>query len=234
MWCNRCQQDVPATAQNAGGLTCACCGNLLPRTAAMEANQPAPEAAAAASAAAEGIAHHFCDWRLEDDLREARRLVRMAQAQSKDEPAGAAGEGALRQTEAASVPALAMAPVRRAGGLSFGWLLAGLGFSGLVCGCALLAWSQVAARAELWNAGLPIALVSQAVLVVGVLLLLDFGSAGAVPAAAFAPAASHLHVHSGGLAATGVSVHFSNGPQQSPVDGGQLARQIEAAMRRAA
>jgi hypothetical protein len=193
-----------------------------------------PDASAASAPASEGPAQIFSDWRLEDELREARRLVRIAQMQAGDEPARLDGDMAEGAGEVTS-PAVPASPVQNArGGSNFGWMLAGLGFSGLVCGCALLVWSHVAARAELWSLGLPIALVSQAVLVVGVLLLLDFGAAMQPAPVQSAPATSHLHVHSGGLHASGISVHFSSGSQQSTGDGGQLTRQIEAAMRRAA
>ncbi len=53
------------------------------------------------------------------------------------------------------------------------WFVLSLGLMGLVCGGVLLGWSVVTARQELWQLGLPIAVGGQAVMLVGLLLLLE-------------------------------------------------------------
>lgn len=53
------------------------------------------------------------------------------------------------------------------------WFVLSLGLMALVCGGVLLGWSVVTARQELWQLGLPIAVGGQAVMLVGLLLLLE-------------------------------------------------------------
>jgi hypothetical protein len=53
------------------------------------------------------------------------------------------------------------------------WLVLLTGLMGMACGGVLLGWSLVAARQDLWRIGLPIALVGQIVLVIGLILQMD-------------------------------------------------------------
>jgi len=53
------------------------------------------------------------------------------------------------------------------------WTAVSLGVMLLVCGGILLVWSMLAARPELWNIGLPVAVAGQVALVVGLVLQLD-------------------------------------------------------------
>jgi hypothetical protein len=55
----------------------------------------------------------------------------------------------------------------------FAWLVFSFGLMSLTCGAVLIVWSLVTGRHELWRVGLPIALVGQAVILVGIVLLLD-------------------------------------------------------------
>jgi hypothetical protein len=53
------------------------------------------------------------------------------------------------------------------------WTMISLGLSVFACGAVLLGWSLAAGRDELWTVGLPLALLGQAALVVGLVLQLD-------------------------------------------------------------
>jgi hypothetical protein len=53
------------------------------------------------------------------------------------------------------------------------WLALAVGTTGFVCGGVLVGWSLVAGRQELWNIGLPVALVGQIALLAGLVLQLD-------------------------------------------------------------
>jgi hypothetical protein len=176
------------------------------------------------------------DWKLEDDLREAQRLVRLIQLQC-DEPV-ASPELPADELPVGNAVEERTHRQQRSGSL-LGWLVLGCGLSGLVCGCALLGWSHYTGRVELWNIGLPVALVSQAVLACGLILQFDFGGRKAEQHAA-APQAyaspTHLHVNSGaGMQAAGLSVHFSTTPQpQAAMTSRQIKQQVEAALRRRA
>ena len=50
------------------------------------------------------------------------------------------------------------------------WLVLLFGLMGMACGGVLVGWSLIAGRQDLWPIGLPIALVGQIVLVMGVIL----------------------------------------------------------------
>jgi hypothetical protein len=102
-----------------------------------------------------------------------------------------------------------------------------------------LGWSHVSGRGELWNIGLPVALVSQAVLACGLVLQFNFGGKQPAPlnaAAPPAPAATHLHVNTGpAMHASGLSVHFSTSlQQQAAPTSRQIKQQVAAALRRRA
>jgi hypothetical protein len=244
MWCSHCQQDVPATfARSAKGrTTCARCGRGVGLQTCSTSHSEIP-AGAPSPATATKSPLDFSDWKLEDDLREAQRLVRLIQLQC-DEPGAREIETASERDET-----LAAEPTRHrtttestsGGGSALGWLVSGSGLSGLVCGCALLVWSHYTGRVDLWSIGLPVALVSQAVLACGLILQCDFGGRkkAVVEAASHAPPApaTHLHVNAGGgMHASGLSVHFSATPQQQavPTNSRSIKHQVEAALKRRA
>ena len=89
--------------------------------------------------------------------------------QASDSPAEGASLTEL------SLTGLSLATARQAkptGGLfaSFASCVASTGLMGLVCGGVLMGWSLAAQRSELWTIGLPIALVGNFILFVGILL----------------------------------------------------------------
>jgi hypothetical protein len=53
------------------------------------------------------------------------------------------------------------------------WFVLLIGLMGMACGGVLLGWSLIAARQDLWPIGLPVALVGQIVLVIGLVLQMD-------------------------------------------------------------
>jgi hypothetical protein len=53
------------------------------------------------------------------------------------------------------------------------WLALSLGITALMCGGILLGWSVLGGRTELWSIGMPIAVVGQIALVLGLILQLD-------------------------------------------------------------
>ncbi|MCA9269555.1 MAG: hypothetical protein KDA41_13835 [Planctomycetales bacterium] len=241
MWCSRCQQDVPAVASpsDAQLVCCARCRSPL--------KQPKPEPVAEAPRASgpsrrvgpaptAPTARLLDDWSLEDDLREAQRLVQFVQMECG--PRGGAWEDDEPQPAphyASPHSAVPRSAEESGGGNFFSWLLCGLGLAGLACGASLLVWSQAADRPELWNIGLPTALVSQAILTCG--LLLHFSAPAPrrrIPQETTGP--THVHLHSDArMHPAGMSVHYSSFAAARPDGGDRLfQRQIEAAVRRAA
>lgn len=255
MWCSRCQQDVPAVATigDSSVVCCARCGDALTDKRSPpyqeEAKAGSPGDDISPGIAEEGDADtrtttigssstlpvDLDDWKLEDDLREAQRLVRLIQLQSSDDLDWCDSVFGDDEDRDDDLPRRrgrrGRSPQKsRASGSLAGWALVGLGLSGLVCGCALLVWSYVTGRGDLWNIGLPVALVSQAVLTCGVIVQADRKN-HAQPAdddeREVGRSGTHWHLHPAGL-----SVHFSG--QALPGGDGQLERQIDAAIRRAA
>lgn len=252
MWCQRCQQDVPAVAMigDAKVVCCARCGNPVPRKG--DAEKPAavedalrdnsPPSEPADDMQSNVIEPRRLDEsRLDDDLWEAQRLARRAQRQCSS-PAAAAMHDALDCTPLPS--AKSKRRRRRSGhrqcGSLLGWSIAGLGLSGLVCGCALAAWSLLGERPELWNIGLPVALVSQVVLAVGLMLQFDASKSSSSredDSEEDDSSVTHLHVHAGGMQPQGVSVHYGSAlqaQQPAPINTRQIQGEIEAALRRRA
>jgi hypothetical protein len=62
---------------------------------------------------------------------------------------------------------------RRALSGAFTWIAIVLGTTSLACGGVLLIWSLTTGRNELWNVGLPVAVVGQIALLVGLVLQID-------------------------------------------------------------
>ncbi len=119
------------------------------------------------------------DWQLEAELRYVERLS----AAWRDAPplqdsfALATGEQRIdpakhprgsRETPTSEVTT-SIKP--RFAGLA--WASLSLGVMSFVCGGVLLGWSAIASRQDLWSIGLPLALVGQAGLIVGLVLQLE-------------------------------------------------------------
>lgn len=196
MWCKTCRQDVPGRASfDEGGYACARCGSTLAAdpallTATLTANlldqgidlaaqdEPAPQLAPPPCS--------LDDWEVEDQLRQADRALRQRPRmgvrtasseknyrfdppQIRLEPLGmAAAPRGTQQSE----PSPRARKARRSGS-RLGMLATSLGFTGFACGGVLLGWAWLEDRPELWNLGLPITLVGQCLMLVGLLLQLE-------------------------------------------------------------
>jgi hypothetical protein len=193
MWCSRCQQDVPGIASD-GQIRCARCAAALP---ANQAAEPVAGEAHAASAhgarpLAESPPFDLDNWQFDEDLRSAARVVRSLRVAGDIDddapPATSAASTATapRQLDAAhaNVPAWHAsrrprrepppAPPRRPRrGAFFAWAMLSLGLMTFVCGGVLVGWSFFGGRAELWGLGLPLVLIGQAALIVGLVFQLD-------------------------------------------------------------
>lgn len=189
MWCSRCQQDVPAVpGQRANTLCCVRCQALL-SGAAVEASAYSPPE----PALPEGIEPLDSlktqtpldqlllppipqeDWQLEAELRYVERLA----AAWRDTPPlqdsfalASEEQGVSEQRHSHEEPSDDVAPAKpRFAGLA--WAALSLGVMSFVCGGVLLGWSAIAGRQDLWSIGLPLALVGQAGLIVGLVLQLE-------------------------------------------------------------
>lgn len=178
MWCSTCQQDVPALGSPAsGGLRCGKCA-----TPFVEPAPIAPAVAADPNASLKRVLRDSPlrehDWALEAELRGVERLVSSLKSSGKlarqplaiDTPhetsagwhAPAKPSGDHLRIDAAEPPKNLAA-----------WTILSLSLAIFACGAVLLGWSILAKRSDLWPVGMPLALIGQAGLILGLVLQLD-------------------------------------------------------------
>lgn len=181
MWCSTCQQDVPALSAPAGnGQRCGKCG-----TPFVPPPQPATPAVALAqnSALARLLAGSELiedDWTLEAELRGVERLVSSLKSSGglakqplaidaqHENPSGWHSARHLPSPQSENLPA-ATEPQKNLAA----WTILSLGLAVFACGAVLLTWSLVGKRNDLWPIGMPLALIGQAGLILGLILQLD-------------------------------------------------------------
>lgn len=118
------------------------------------------------------------DWQLEAELRYVERLA-MAWKQAPPINESTASPGELPSDELEShsrertqaVPAAISSSPPRFAGLA--WATLSIGVMCFVCGGVLLGWSALTGRQSLWSLGLPLTLIGQAGLILGLVLQLE-------------------------------------------------------------
>ncbi len=197
MWCSQCQQDVPAVAQPGDdhAIRCARCGQVVPSNAGVPPS-PLPESGPADAAPApdeltaddEPVEFfELSDWELE---RQCERVDRITQSlrvviprPSSDEPITGPNLGrpsAFRVDLAPHEPIPAShhrsrhVPFpRRRWHTALVWASWSIGMMAFLCGAVVLGVGVLESRTDLWSIGLPLALVGQALLLLGIILQLD-------------------------------------------------------------
>jgi len=194
MWCKQCGQDVPGVVPpERREYVCPRCSSALGDGPSHCQSTSSPEGAAVASSISQGPADGLHDaplgdydsWELDEQLRHmdrvlgganergtrplggTRRITRIdaahAQQLARHGPAsGSSGTALNRQSQASE-----------AGLPGFVWASLLLGLMGFACGVALLGWSIIVAREDLWRIGVPVALGGQLCLLLGLILQLD-------------------------------------------------------------
>ncbi len=202
MFCPACQQDVPALAvpEEPGVVRCAFCGEEL-EVRGQESGEWSQESGlggqgsivSARGADLEEMPNFepvsslpprpdLEDWELEPQLRAAERLLKGLRQTAPAESVMAT-HAAHAPAPSWHVPAAPAEPPRarqenlvpekaeKAGTLA--WACLSLGVMALACGLVLIAWSLLDSRDDLWSLGLPLAVVGQGGLVIGLLLQLN-------------------------------------------------------------
>jgi hypothetical protein len=126
------------------------------------------------------------DWELEPQLRAAERLLKGLRQEAPAEQVSAVHAAhppvpdwhvpeapTVRSAEAPQRRQTLDAPKPAEKGGTLAWTCLSLGVMALACGGVLIAWSLIAGRDDLWSIGLPLAVVGQGALVIGLLLQLD-------------------------------------------------------------
>jgi hypothetical protein len=183
MWCSTCQQDVPRLGvPTTGALRCAKCGGLFP------GETPPPVGVASDSpelpSPLRATALLESDWALEAELRGVQRLVGAFPGGSKlarqplaiDTPHAVAAGWHAKAVQRQPAEREAAGVIRRPGESPrslAAWSILSLSLAVFVCGAVLLGWSLAAKRADLWPVGMPLALIGEAGLILGLILQLD-------------------------------------------------------------
>lgn len=196
MWCRNCQQEVPAIATGAEGAAqqrycCARCNDVLAMDFGGddESTMPRGEVFGTMETSNDAVAGQIRppvdvdDWDFGIDLAEMDSLVttsdpvrsvRPVVQKSNEFDHGWHSSGALASAMLGNLSAPhEKSEVRRPRSSLLGWTFTLLGLTVFVCGGVLMGWSLAEDRGELWHAGLPLVLVGQGVLLVGLVLQLE-------------------------------------------------------------
>ena len=155
MWCDSCQR-ASSTAQSADATHCARCGKLLPQAVTRAKNitrLTLPED----------------DWKLEADIRSVHRLVDNLRGKKRIDPPSSPAEPHRARTHAERASERAAAPKSNLAA----WAILSVGLATFACGAVLLGWAYAAGRQDLWPIGMPLTLIGQAGLILGLVLQLD-------------------------------------------------------------
>jgi len=188
MWCSTCQQDVTSTGSPAGGpLRCNRCEQMIAAaTPSAKDSAPKLDKLLRTSSLTEE------DWTLEAELRGVQRLLGSLKStgsqspeskaihESHSAPSGwhaefSSRDQAIQAVDAPLSPteAIGIPPADQPKGHLAAWAILSLGLATFACGAVLLVWSLVAGRDDLWPVGMPLALIGQAGLILGLILQLD-------------------------------------------------------------
>lgn len=154
MWCTRCERQVAAIVGDSGDCTlCADCGceiDVFADLATVRTSTFRAQASRVAESKREAILPHLSCSRARLD-----HIGRRLEALAVQTPAARRRVRVDETVAAAPAPAPSSLSSWVSGAGLFG------GVTALVCGATLAGWSLVSDRAELWNIGLPTALLGQ-------------------------------------------------------------------------
>jgi hypothetical protein len=201
MWCSTCQQDVPALGSASEGnlLRCGKCGDALAASTGHTpiGNQPSADAAPAPTTTENVTLEKLLrfgplsneDWAIEAELRGVQRLLsslkshssdvsdalkpptpHIAPRQWKNAPSRLAAVEVASNDSRDSSKQIAVTQPRTH---LAAWIILSIGLAVFACGAVLLGWSLIAKRDDLWPIGMPLALIGQAGLILGLILQLD-------------------------------------------------------------
>lgn len=130
---------------------------------------------ATAALAADRVPVDLDDWEMEDDFRVIERLADSLHVDDARAPVTSPAwcEETPSDPELPPEPPRERRRERKPAGAALAWGVLSLGLVAFVFGGALLAWSFIATRGDLWCWGMPLTLVGQALLLVGVVLQID-------------------------------------------------------------
>jgi len=171
MWCSTCQQDVPGLAASDGGQRCGKCSQPLAggQSPALDGSRVLDGSTVQRLLSDQPSAD---DWALEAELRSVERLVGSLRGSTPrtavDAPHAALPAWHVPQEQATREPVAVQSTSHVAA-----WTVLSIGLAVFACGGVLLGWSVIGQRDDLWPIGMPLAVIGQAVLILGLILQLD-------------------------------------------------------------
>jgi len=135
-----------------------------------------------------GVMHQspaYDGWELDEQLQHIQRVLHAGKVTDGESDAAVRREAArfdppqagppARHVPASNRPGKRRKTAGNRGSISslFTWFVLALGTTSFACGGILLGWSLATGRQELWSVGLPVALVGQIALLVGLVLQID-------------------------------------------------------------
>jgi len=183
MWCKHCHQEVPGVARQGDKPVCPRCGEPVEVPVSIgDFSAPVSKESTRRSMARAALVYQSrlppCkDWELDDTLQRIELAVRpqaLTPVASRIDTAHSE-PGAPHVVLARPGAVIRTVEEFQARGVlpSLGWFALFLGTMAASCGGALLIWSRVAGRPELWPVGQPIALGGVCCLLVALVLQLD-------------------------------------------------------------
>ncbi len=181
MWCSHCRQDVPGISSAKGRISCARCASQLPAedqpdtaigadlTDAVDATNRTDPAAPI------GLYPSFEDWQTDQAFHHLQARVGNWKRSGAADVTGSRAADRARRGDRAHAEIRTPHPLQpKSSRLSLlAWPLVLLGVIAVSGGALLVGCSLVENRLDLWNRGLPILVVGQAVLLMGLIVQLE-------------------------------------------------------------
>jgi hypothetical protein len=190
MWCSTCQQDAPALGSaSEGTLYCGKCGEALAapdRKPTSSGSYTATFAPASSQTMtlekllrASPLSNE--DWAIEAELRGVQRLLSSLKTRSSEladalqPPAPHLRPLAWKKNEPdrEGPSELYRSPKNPPRSHFAAWMTVSVGLTVFACGAVILGWSLAAKRDDLWPIGMPLALIGQAGLILGLVWQLN-------------------------------------------------------------
>lgn len=192
MWCKHCRQDVPGISQAGGRPRCMRCGMFVGNNAVEET--------IGVARGVDGMGDHGLeldaaepkkvpldsdDWELDLDMRAIRNAHRMPSEEPNTEQrlsllrydlghsaSITAQMAEMAEARVASASSRQRAPKQERGSW-LAWPILSIGLMTFSCGVVLVGWSYLSNRNDLWVLGLPIGVVGQVTMLLGLILQLE-------------------------------------------------------------
>ena len=190
MWCQHCQQDVPAIAHSVGGeVVCVRCQQRFENSPPLRMFEfdSSDDTKDGATDAPQNPIENLTDWRTDRKFRHLAQTLRSTDTRSAsryqglptahtryDPPQDLVSEAEQPDPNHALAGYDQTTPARQRGGQIMAWLLVLCGVIALAGGAIFASWSLLEEVPLYWNVGLALAFAGQGLLILGLVFVLLF------------------------------------------------------------